>query len=399
MVNTVASIVTTRSQYARVKTVYQALNDHPKVEFKLIVSAGGLVHRYGDLTKILEEANIPIEKEIHTLLEGGEPITQAKTTGMGLIEFSTALDEIAPDLLLTSGDRYETIATTVAASYLNIPVIHLEGGEITGSIDDKVRHATTKMSDYHFVSTKRSKEIITKLGEPEERVYRTGCPSIDICEKILEENRTNYDPQPEYGGVGDMVNVEDDYIVIQYHPLPTEYESNYDKIQELISAYKQLDIQAFWFWPNMDAGTDQVSKAIREYREHENPEKTRFFINLDPHDYLTLVKNAECLIGNSSVGIRECSYFGTPTVNIGDRQQSRERGPNVLDVACDAEEIANGVRRQLENGKYSQSSLYGDGNAAERITEIIVDLDPELKNPMTPEALGITESLEVTTDD
>lgn len=391
---TVASIVTTRSQYARIKSVYQALNKDSRLEFDLIVSGGGLVHRFGDLTEIIEEEGISIEKEIHTLLEGGEPVTQAKTTGMGLIEYSTALDELDPDVLLTSGDRYETIATTIAASYLNIPVIHMEGGEITGSIDDKVRHATTKMSDYHFVSTDRSMEIVKRLGEYDERVYQTGCPSTDICKRIVQEDRTHYDPQPEYGGVGDTVDVTQDFILIQYHPLPTEYESNYEKIQKLISAYKQLKIPAFWFWPNMDAGTDQVSKAIREYRETDDPDDVHFFINLDPRDYLTLVRNSACVVGNSSVGIRECSYFGVPTVNIGDRQQSRERGPNVLDVRCETDKIREGVQEQLAHGSYEHSELYGNGDVSGRITDIIAEMEPELKDPMTPELLGVRSNIE-----
>ncbi|MFC3959079.1 UDP-N-acetylglucosamine 2-epimerase [Halovivax cerinus] len=380
----VASIVTTRSQYARVKTVYQSLEADERIDFRLIVSGGGLVHRFGELTDTIETAGIDIEKKIHTLLEGGEPVTQAKTTGMGLIEYASALEDIDPDLLLTSGDRYETMATTLAASYLNLPVVHLEGGELTGSIDDKVRHATTKMADYHLVSTERAQDVVKELGESDDLIYRTGCPSIDICQEIEVDGRTAYDPQDDYGGVGSTVDVTDDYLVIQYHPLPTEYESNYEKVQELIAAYQRLDVQAFWFWPNMDAGTDQVSKAIREFREQGDPDDVRFFINLDPHDYLTLVSNAACMVGNSSVGIRECSYFGVPTVNIGERQNERERGPNVIDVECDRDEIVAAIGTQLEHGRYPQSNLYGSGSAAETITEIIADLDPEQKDPMTP---------------
>ncbi len=393
MSNSVAAVVTSRSQYARVKTALQALNDDDRIEFYLIVSGGALVHRFGDISDIVEDAGLEINKKIHTLLEAGEPVAQAKTTGMGLVEYATAFEEFDPDVVLTSGDRHETMASTLAASYLNTPVVHLEGGEITGSIDDKVRHATTKMADYHLVSTDRSKKIVRQLGEPANRIYRTGCPSIELAEQIIQEGRNKYDPQTEYGGVGDTVDVSQDYIIVQYHPLPTEYESNYHKTQELIRAYEQLDVQVFWFWPNMDAGTDQVSKAIREYREQQNPDGVRFFISLDPHDYLTLVKNATCMVGNSSVGIRECSYFGVPAVNIGERQQSRERGPNVLDVICDADEIAAGVETQLKQGSYPQSTIYGNGNAAQKITDTIAELDSELKPPMTPDLLGYHEEL------
>jgi len=388
MNNSVVAVVTSRSQYARVKTALQALSGDDRIKLYIIASGGALVHRFGDISGIMKESGLEIDKKIQTLLESGDPVAQAKTTGMGLVEYATAFEEFNPDVMLTSGDRHETMASTLAASYLNIPVVHLEGGEITGSIDDKVRHATTKMADYHMVSTKRGKKIVQQLGEPTNRIYRTGCPSIELAENIIQERRNRYDPQTEYGGVGDTVDVSKDYIVVQYHPLPTEYDSNYDKTQELIKAYDQLDMQAFWFWPNMDAGTDQVSKAIREYREHQDPDGVRFFISLEPHNYLTLVKNSACMVGNSSVGIRECSYFGTPTVNIGERQQSRERGPNVLDVACNADEIADGIRTQLQHEAYPQSTIYGNGDAAQKITDIIAGLNPELKPPMTPDLLG-----------
>ena len=391
MSTVVAAVVTSRSQYARVKTTLQALSEDSRIDFHLIVSGGALVHRFGDISDIIEAAGLEIDRKIHTLLEAGEPVTQAKTTGVALVEYATAFEEFDPDLMLTSGDRHETMASTLAASYLNIPVVHLEGGEITGSIDNKVRHATTKMADYHLVSTERSKQVVRQLGEAANRIYRTGCPSIDLAKQIIQEGRDKYDPQSEYGGVGNTVDVSQDYIIVQYHPLPTEYGSNYEKTQELIRAYEQLDVQAFWFWPNMDAGTDQVSKALREYREQQDPDGVRFFISLDPHDYLTLVKNAACMVGNSSVGIRECSYFGVPTVNIGQRQQSRERGPNVLDVTCDADEIAAGIKTQLLQGSYPQSTIYGDGNAAQKMTDTIAELDPELKPPMTRDLLGYYE--------
>lgn len=241
----VAAVVSSRSQYARVKTALQILEDDERVNFYLIGSGGALVHRFGDLSELVGEAGLEFEKEIHTLLESGEPVAQAKTTGMGMIEYATAFEDIDPDVMLTSGDRYETMASTLAASYLNIPVVHLEGGEITGSIDDKVRHATTKMADYHLVSTERSREIVRSLGEPSDRIFRTGCPSIDLADRIVREKNDQYDPQPEYAGVGDSVDVTEEYVVIQYHPLPTEYESNYKKTCELIRAYEQVDVQAF----------------------------------------------------------------------------------------------------------------------------------------------------------
>jgi UDP-hydrolysing UDP-N-acetyl-D-glucosamine 2-epimerase len=283
------------------------------------------------------------------------------------------------------------MAVTLAACYQNVPIVHTQGGEITGSIDEKVRHATTKLADYHMVSTDRSAEVVNRLGEDEDRIYNVGCPSIDIADDVAENANPNYDPQDEYSGVGEYIDVTKDYIVVQYHPVPTQYQSEYDKTWELIEAVDQLDIQTFWFWPNMDAGTDKVSKAIREYRDQRDPEDIRFYINMRPTHYLTMVNNSVCLLGNSSVGIRECSRLGQPSVNIGDRQTGRERGPNVIDVPCETDAIVDTVETQIENGGYKPSSLYGDGDGAEKMVDAMSDIDFELKGSMDPTRLGLNE--------
>jgi UDP-hydrolysing UDP-N-acetyl-D-glucosamine 2-epimerase len=308
---------------------------------------------------------------------------------------------VDPNAVITIAARYETMAVTLAASYLNIPILHTQGGEFSGSIDDKVRHATTKMADYHFVSTERSKQVVERFGEDPERVFNVGCPSIDIAKIILENRNETYDPQDEYGGTGSQVNVNKEYIVVQYHPVPTDYQSQYEKTWELIEAVDEIDIPAFWFWPNMDAGTDQVSSAIREFRNQRQPDNIKFYINLQPRDYLTVVSNSSCLVGNSSVGIRECSYLGQPSLNIGDRQMHRERAENVIDVACHEEDIREGIETQLASGGYQRSTLYGDGTAGEQICEFISELDIKRKGPMNPTdvpGMDVSASPHVSTD-
>ncbi len=350
-----------------------------------------MLRKYGTLSEILREDGLEISQELYNVIEGGNPVSSAKTTGLGIVEFTNVLSNIDPDGVVTIADRYETMAITLSASYLNIPVLHTQGGEITGSIDERVRHATTKFADYHFVSTERSAEIVNRLGEYEERIFNTGCPSMDLAAEIQDIGDSMYDPQDQYGGVGSDVDVTDDYLVVQYHPVVTEYESEYDKTWELINAIDELEVQAFWFWPNMDAGTDQVSKAIREYRNIRDPDDVRFFINLRPRDYLTLVNNSACLVGNSSVGIRECSFLGQPSVNIGDRQKHRERAENVTDVDCETDAIREAVREQIAVDEYSSSSLYGTGDAGEKICKRIKEIDLEMKGSMDPNLLGVSE--------
>jgi UDP-hydrolysing UDP-N-acetyl-D-glucosamine 2-epimerase len=381
------TFVTARSQYARVQTVLQRLEQDERFDLEIVLAGGGLVHDYGDLRETMTSDGLTVDHQVHSLLEGGEPITQSKTTGLSLIEFSGVIRESNPDAVITTGDRYETMATTIAASFMNTPVVHLEGGEATGSIDDKVRHATTKMADYHLVSTSRSGEIVRELGEPLERIVQTGCPSTDLCKELVDSADGPYDPQEHHSGVGGEIDVSEPYLLVQYHPLPTEYERMYDRTWELIEAIEAVKYQAFWFWPNMDAGTDRVAKAIREYRERYNPDHVHFYINLPPEDYLSIARDAACVVGNSSVGIREASYFGTPTVNIGARQVFRERGENVVDVEPDRSKIEDAVHQQVEHGPYESSFIYEDGAATTAITEFLATTNFSLKDPMSPTQL------------
>lgn len=388
MTKHIAICLTSRGNYARTGTILHALEDDPNVDLDIIVGGASVVRKYGTLTEMLKEDGLEVTNTFHNVIEGGKPISAAKTTGLSMMEFANELDSLDPDAVITIADRYETMAVTLAASYLNIPVLHTQGGELTGSIDDKVRHATTKMADYHFVSTERSKQIVERLGEAPERVFDVGCPSIDLAKDILKNGDDTYDPQEEYDGTGSDIDVTEDYLVIQYHPVPTDYQSQYEKTWEVIDAVDGLDIPAFWFWPNMDAGTDQVSKAIREFQNMRQPDDVRFYINLRPRDYLTLVSNSACLVGNSSVGIRECSYLGQPSLNIGERQMYRERAENVIDVPCHEEGIREGIETQLASGGYQRSTLYGDGTAGEQISDLISKLDIERKGPMKPTDLS-----------
>lgn len=391
MTDNIVVCMTSRGNYARIGPVLHELNDREAFDLDIINAGASMIRKYGSLSSILRDDGLEITNEMYNVIEGGNPVASAKTTGLSMVELTNVLNNIGPDAVITIADRYETMAVTLAACYQNIPVVHTQGGEVTGSIDEKVRHATTKLADYHMVSTERSVKVVNRLGEASERIYLTGCPSIDIAKEIVKNANENYDPQEQYEGIGKDVDVTKDYIVVQYHPVPTEYESEYDKTWELIEAIDALDVQAFWFWPNMDAGTDQVSKAIREYRDQRDPQDIRFYINMRPTHYLTLVNNSACLVGNSSVGIRECSFLGQPSVNIGGRQRNRERAENVVDVPVDAEAIQDAVKEQLENGSSEPSTLYGKGDAAVKMADTMVEIDFELKGSMDPTRLGLTE--------
>lgn len=367
----VCVVVTARPSYSRIKTVLTAIKTRPDLELQLVVGASALLDRYGTAVDFITADGFKPSAKVHMVLEGEHLAAMAKTTGIGLLEMTTVLDNLQPDVVVTVADRFETIATAIAASYMNIPLAHVQGGEVTGSIDEKVRHAVTKLSDIHFVASRKAAERVIKMGECSEAVHVTGCPSIDLAASVLKDATLNFDPFEKYGGVGPRFDLSKGYVVVMQHPVTTEYEQARDQVSETLQAVQELGIPALWFWPNVDAGSDGTSRALRAFRESTSPEKMHFFKNMESSDFLRLLCNSRCLVGNSSVGVRECSYLGVPVVNIGSRQTGRDRGMNVVDVDYSHNAIMEGIVKHLANGPYPSDPLYGDGHAGERIADLL----------------------------
>lgn len=366
-------VITARPSYSRIKTVLQAIQKHEKLELQLVVAGSALLDRYGNAVDYIEKDGFIINEKVFMVLEGENPTAMAKTTGLAVMELSTVFYNLKPDAVVTIADRFETIATSIAASFQNIPLVHIQGGEVTGNIDEKVRHANTKLADLHLVASEDAKERVIKMGENPEMVINTGCPSIDLAKAILANPNPNFNPIAKYGGVGQAENWKDGYLVVMQHPVTSEYANAKADIDKTLIAIDALQIPTFWFWPNVDAGADGTSNGIRSYREKHNPKNILFFKNMEPSDFLHLIKNAKCLIGNSSVGIRESSYLGVPVVNIGSRQNRRLRGKNVIDVDYDVNLITNAIRLHLNSAKQESELLYGDGASGQRIANILAE--------------------------
>jgi UDP-hydrolysing UDP-N-acetyl-D-glucosamine 2-epimerase len=371
MARKVGLVITARPSYARIKTALQAIRQHKDLELQLIIAASALLDRYGSIVSYIEKDGFKIAARVFIVLEGENLITSAKSTGLGIMELATIFDNLQPDIAVTVADRYETLATAVAASYMNIPVAHVQGGEVTGSIDEKVRHAVTKLSNLHFASTKGAAERLIKMGEDPKSVFITGCPSIDLAAQVVQKPEMDFDPFQKYGGVGSKSDLSNGYLVVMQHSVTTQFGNSLAQINETLEAVEVLDMPVMWFWPNVDAGTDGISRGIRVFREKGRGKKFHYFKNMEPEDFLRLIYNSKGLVGNSSVGIRECSYLGVPVVNIGDRQAGRERGNNVIDVAPKVAEIRDAIGKHLKNGRYGSESIYGDGKAGERIADLL----------------------------
>jgi len=371
MARKIGLVVTARPSYARIKTALQAIKQHDELELQLIVTASALLDRYGSIVNYIEQDGFEIAARVFIVLEGENLITSAKSTGLGIMELATIFDNLRPDVVVTVADRYETLATAVAAAYMNIPLAHVQGGEVTGSVDEKVRHAVSKLANLHFASTQGAAERLIRMGEDPKSVFVTGCPSIDLAAEVLKNPDLDFDPFKKYGGVGASSDLADGYVVVMQHPVTTQVGESRAQISATLEAVEATDLPAMWFWPNVDAGSDDISRGIRIFREKGRGKKFHYFKNMEPEDFLRLVYNSKAIIGNSSMGIRECSFLGVPAVNIGDRQAGRERGNNVIDVPTDAEKIKAAIKTHLGNGRYETTNIYGDGKAGQRIADLL----------------------------
>ncbi|HSI70338.1 MAG TPA: UDP-N-acetylglucosamine 2-epimerase [Gillisia sp.] len=376
-------VVTARPSYSRIKTALTAIQHHPALELQLVIAGSALLDRYGNAVDFIEKDGFPIAAKVFMVLEGENPTTMAKTTGLGVMELTNVLYNLKPDAVITIADRFETIATSIAAAYQNIPLVHIQGGEVTGSIDEKVRHANTKLADLHLVSSEDARERVIKLGENPKKVINTGCPSIDLAKQISEYPFLDFDPIEKYGGVGAKLNWEAGYIVVMQHPVTTEYGESKKQIQQTLKAVKELGYPAFWFWPNVDAGSDGTSNGIRAFRELEQPKNMHFFKNMEPEDFLKLLKNSKALVGNSSAGLRECAYLGVPVVNIGNRQFRRNRSANVVDVDYIQQEIYDATSQAIAREHYEPDFLYGNGDAGRKMAVILAETELSFSKTIT----------------
>ena len=377
-------VITARPSYSRIKTALTAIDEHPDLELQLVVGASALLDRYGNAIGQMLKDGFQIAARVYMVLEGENLAAMAKTTGLGVMELATVFDNLQPDMVVTIADRYETMATALAAAYSNIPLVHIQGGEITGSIDEKVRHAITKLADVHLVSNQKAADRVIRMGERPETVHVTGCPSIDIAASMAAQTALDFNPFERYGGVGKEQDLADGYLVVMQHPVTTEHESAKRHAQETLMAVRECGLPILWFWPNVDAGSDGTSNAIRAFREKYQPDQFHFFKNMAPTDFLKLLKNSRCLVGNSSVGIRECAYLGIPVVNIGTRQSGRDRGANVIDVPYHRDAILGAINQHLTRTEpLPNDPIYGDGTAGTRIAEILTTAPLTIEKRLT----------------
>lgn len=345
-----------RQTWGRLRLPLQAISK--EFTLQLVVGGSAILPQYGDVRPLIRSAGLPITREIRFRPPDDSLGSMSIATGMGIIELTDVFDELRPDYIICHADRYETMAVAIAASYQNIKLIHHQAGEVSGSIDDRVRNAVSELADIHLCATENS---ASRMGD-RPAVFVVGCPAIDAIPENLSLNSL-----PNLG-FGAEIDLESEYYLVTYHPDTRNYGNERQIVQTLIRLIDKVEQQTIWICPNIDAGGEEIHKQLRQWNNNTKP-NVRFFSHLDPETYIKVMYNASVCIGNSSSFIREGSYLGCPTVLIGARQIGRELGPNVLSFDNFRQGIAD-----ARNFPRTRSTLYGDGKATERILSVLREL-------------------------
>lgn len=366
----IAVITGTRAEYGIFKSVLKEIEANPKLELSLIVVGMHLASEFGYTIKEIEKDGFQIHAKINVLHREDTGAAMAKNVGKCVDAIASSLEKIKPDILLVLGDRSEMLAGAVAATYIGIPIAHIHGGDISGNVDEPVRHAITKLTHIHFPATKESADRIIKMGEEPWRVHVVGAPGLDLAFNTKL-------PEPRKLAKKYILDLSKPILLVVQHSVVAEAENASSQIRETLNAVTELGYQTVLVYPNADAGGRRMIEVIKEYEKYPF---IKTFKSIAHEEYLGLMKLASVMVGNSSSGIIEAPSFGLPVVNIGTRQMGRQRAENIIDVDYDDEEIKKAIQKTLFDEKFREKArncknFYGDGKAGRRIANILDEIE------------------------
>jgi len=369
-------VVTARPSWARVKSLvleYVKIAGNSKLRVTLVGPA--LSGRYGNILELIPQGILTASHS--TLRESDDLAAIALSCVDGSQSLIHQWMSSRPDCVLVIADRSETLGVSTAAALMQIPLIHLQGGEISGSIDDKIRDTNSKLADLHLTTNAVTKRHLEEIGESSDLIFEVGCPSIDLVSELMSKP---IEISGQLTGVGADISLESDFGIIMFHPDTLEGKQTLDWVNSIIQVIEKSSMKWFWFWPNPDHGTNLVSKTLRRNREAGKLQNVRFIINLPPEQFITLALKSKLMIGNSSFGIREASFIGLPVINLGTRQAGRQRASNVVDIQePNAKELEVMVEEQ-KKARFLSSSIYGSGKAGKISARTISTWVPEIKS-------------------
>jgi UDP-hydrolysing UDP-N-acetyl-D-glucosamine 2-epimerase len=383
--------LTSRAYYGRSQLLLRKLREHPDLELELVLGGSILLDKYSrDIAEDVETGGFTVGASLFNVIEGGNHVAMAKTACLTALEVTNSLHLLDPDVVVICGDRFEQLAIAMAAAYLNKTIAHIEGGDVSGSIDESVRHAITKLAHIHFVTNEDARRRVLAMGEDPQYVFNPG--SLDVERAAAVDAEISSEILNGFG-VGSQVDVTRPFLMVIQHPVTTEPD-NRRHLESTFRAVAALDMAVVWFWPNPDAGTGEMAETIRHFREHHETaiERMRFITDLPMDPFIALLKRTACLVGNSSAGIKECSYLGTPVVNIGVRQLGRLSDQNVMHVGYEVDDIRAAVRAQLAHGPYPPSHVYHGPGTSQAIVDVLATVPLYTQkhfHEAVPEAAGV----------
>jgi len=356
-------ITGTRAEYGLLKPIMKAIMKSKNFELQLLVVGAHLMPKFGKTINEIRRDGFQISGLVRMTAAKDTKKAMAQSIGRGIIGISSALDRIKPDIVLVLGDRIESLAGAIATVYMNIILAHIHGGDNPrAGLDEYARHAITKLSHIHFPATKKSAERIIKMGEDPRRVHVVGAPGLD---SVLNERLfSRIEIAKKY-----KLDLSKPILLILQHSVTTDgIEDAPKQMRETMEAIKEIGHQSIVIYPNADAGGRKIIKIIESYRKYPF---IRIYKNIIHKDYLSLMKAASAMVGNSSSGIIEATPFSLPVVNIGSRQEGRERAENIIDADYDKEKIKKAIKKSLKERVKKCKNLYGNGRAGIKISEIL----------------------------
>jgi GDP/UDP-N,N'-diacetylbacillosamine 2-epimerase (hydrolysing) len=372
----IAVVTGTRAEYGLLHSVIKAIEDRPELRLLLVATGMHLSYEFGYTVQEIERNGFHIKAKVDMLLSSDMPAAMAKSIGLGITGFTQTWEQLEPDIIVVLGDRVEPLAATISGAYMNVPVAHIHGGDSSkGGLDEPARHAITKFAHIHFPATKKSAERIIRMGEEEWRVHTVGSPALDA---ILNEPLLT----PEILADKFGLDLSQPLILAVQHPVTTQVNDAPKQIRETLEAIIEMGYPTVLIYPNSDAGGRRMIEVIKQYESYSF---IKSFKSLTRKEYLSLMKAASVMLGNSSSGITEAPSFGLPVVNVGIRQGGRERGKNVIDATHHKSDIENAIRRALTDKRFLTEvkkceNPYGDGRTGSRIAEILskIEITPQL---------------------
>ena len=360
----ILTLVERRADYSRMRPILKELYNNSFFEVYLVVTGVCLLDVHGKDVDYIKEDGFVINAEVPMFEEGGRNTNASMVRALAKVldGITTEIEKFQPDLVLTGFDIGANLAATIAAAHMNIPVAHIQGGEVTGTIDESIRHAMSKFAHIHFPATEDARNRLIRLGEDPEYIFNVGCPSIDTIVQTPEIDKKNLENKFN-------IDFSQPSILLIQHPVTTESDASRSQILTTIEVIKEMGIQALVALPNNDAGSSEIIDEIKK-------SGLSWYPSLSTDEFINVYRNIGAIVGNSSSGIHESSTFGIPAVNIGTRQQDRERAQNVIDVSYDKESIRAGIEQALFDVEYRKSvenitNPYGDGKSAKRIVELL----------------------------